>query len=165
MQVQNRIAGRAEHGALIGGWKISGAPLGRSSERASARILDHDERREVLILASQSIRHPRAYARKASDDRAGVPLVVRERVIDRPALRGMNECQIVDDAAHVREQLGNPLPRLTVLLELIRAAHQRAGIALSNGDLALSLKRFAVELLKHRLVVESVHLADTTGHE
>src|SRR5438093_12476406 len=77
----------------------------------------------------------------------------------------MNECQFVDDSADVWKQVGNPLPGLPILFELVGAPHQWAGIALAYSNFAFALERLAVILLERRLIVECVDLADTTTHE
>src|SRR5437868_5583875 len=77
----------------------------------------------------------------------------------------MNERQLVDNSADVRKQVGNPLPGLPILFELVRAPHQWAGIALAYSNFAFALERLAMILLQRRLVVECVNLADATAHK
>ena len=68
MKVENRIASRAEHGSLIGGRQKAGAPVRRTGERAAARVLNHNERRKVLVLAAQTISDPRTDAGVTGDE-------------------------------------------------------------------------------------------------
>src|SRR5262245_6185266 len=75
-QIENRIAGGTKDRTLIGCRQESGAPIGRARKRPTARIIDHHEGRQVLVLAAQSISHPRADAWKSHEYRPGVPLVM-----------------------------------------------------------------------------------------
>src|SRR5690242_491910 len=154
MKVQNRIPGRAEHGSLISGRQKAGTPLRGAGEWAAARILNDDERGKALILATQAVGDPRTHGGETGDNGARIPFIAGKRVIDRPALGRVNEGEIVDDTADFRKQVGHPFARLAVLLELIRALHQRPRIALAHGNLAFAFEELAMELLEHGLVVE-----------
>src|SRR5204862_7707545 len=92
------------------------------------------------------------------DDRTRIPFVTGKSVSEGPALRRVNECQIVHHAAEFRKQLRYPLARLAVLLKCMRALHERSGIALAHRNLAFAFEQLAVELLQHRLVVEGIYL-------
>src|SRR5262249_56256001 len=124
-----------EEGRWIRGCAQSGAALGRASEGAAARILNDEEGGEALILTAQAVRHPRTNSRKTGDDRTRIPFVTGKSVIEGPALRRVNECDIVHQAADFRKQIRNPLARLAVLLKRIRALHERSGIALPHRNL------------------------------
>ena len=77
----------------------------------------------------------------------------------------MHERQVVHHRAHVREELGDELAALAVALELERAAHERAGVALPHPHPAFARQGLAVVLFEHRFVVERVHVADAAAHE
>ena len=137
----------------------------RAGEGTAARILNDDEGGKALILTAQAVRNPRTNGRKTGDDRTRIPFVTGKSVIEGPALRRVNECQIVHHAADFRKQLRYPLARLAVLLKCIRALHERSGIALAHRNLAFAFEQLAVELLEHRLVVERIYLAHAAAHE
>src|SRR6266852_9669441 len=102
MEVQDRIARGAEHRALIGGGQKAGAPLRGAGEGTAPRILNDDESGKALVLAAQAVRNPRTHGGKTSDDGARIPFVARKRVIEGPALRRVNERQVVHDATDFR---------------------------------------------------------------
>src|SRR5947199_133909 len=163
--MQGRDARGAEQRAMISGGKKPGAPQRRAGEGTAARSLNDDEGRKTLILTAQAERNPPTDCRKTGDDRTRIPFVTGKIVIERPALRRVNECQIVHHAAEFRKQIRYPLARLAVLLKCIRALHERSGIALAHRNLAFAFEQLTVELLEHRLVVERIHLAHAAAHE
>ena len=57
------------------------------------------------------------------------------------------------------------MPHLPVLLELKRARHQRAGMALPHDDLALAGQRLSGVFIQRRLGIEGVDVADAAAHE
>ena len=95
-QVENRIAGGAKNGPLIRRGKITGSPVVRTVVRTAARIEEHDERRQILVLRAEPVSHPRANAREARQQRARVPLEMRDRVIVGTADAGADQRDIVD---------------------------------------------------------------------
>ena len=128
-------------------------------------VVDHDEAREALVLRTETVGHPAADAGVAHQDRAGIPFVMGEHMIVRPAVARMNERQIVHHRPDVREQFRYELPGLAVALELERALHQRTGETLPDADPSLARQRLAVVLLEHRLVVERVDVTHAAAHE
>ncbi len=132
----------------------------------TALLIQHDhEARQVLVLGAQTVGDPRADARIAHLDGAGVPLVVRNHVVVREALAGVNECQVIHHGRDIREDFRDPRARLSVLLEAEGALHQRPGIALPDLDLAVAFHRHPVVFFQRRLVLEGVDVADAAAHE
>ena len=115
--------------------------------------------REVLVLRPEAVREPAANARVPCQDRAGVHLVQRRTVVIRQAVHRSDDCQIVDVLGHVREQVRDFDPALTVASELPRRGHQAAWIALRYDHLANAGHGFAGMLGQGRLRVEGVDLA------
>lgn len=66
----------------------------------------------------------------------------------------------------MRHHLRHPHPRLAVPAELVRAAHQAAGL-LGSGEVRRHLieVQLSVVFVEHRLRIEQVHLARTAVHE
>src|SRR5215469_8903386 len=86
-------------------------------------------------------------------------------MVGGPPLSRVDECQVVNNAADIGEQLRDPLPRLAILLKLVGALHQWAGVSLADQNLAMALERLAMILREHRLVVEGIHMADAAAHK
>ena len=63
---------------------------------------------------------------------------MRLHVVVRLAERGSEQRKLVHVRRHVRKDLGHVHPALPVLLELEWARHQRAGMTLSDDDVALA---------------------------
>ncbi len=139
-QIQDRVAAGAENRSLVGRRQKAGVPVGWAREGPAARVVDDDKARQVLVLAAEPVGHPGTHAWETHQNGSGVPLVVRQHMVVRLALAGVDEGQIVRHAADMGEQLGSPDARLPILLEAVRALHQRSGKALTDANLALSLR-------------------------
>ena len=94
-EVENRRAGCAEHGSLIGGGHEAARPVRRAADRPAPVVGHHDEAGQVLVLAAQSIRDPRADGRMALQDRAGVHLEQRGRVVVAVAVERAHKADVV----------------------------------------------------------------------
>ena len=115
-----------------------------------------DERRQIGVERAQSVADPRAQAGHRDRDRAGEHAERRRRVAGRIAVDRVQEAKLVDDRAHVVEQLADHLAALAPRPELVWRA-QHLFLALEHG--------LVVVLLELRLVVERVDLRDAAGHE
>ncbi len=167
LQVDDRIAARAEERSLIRSRHVACAPVGRTADRSSPGVGNHDERRQAGAFGAKTIRNPRTGARESHPDLPRLHLVVRLHVIVRAAEHGVDERDVVHVLAEVREHLGHQFSTLSVTLELERARHQRPGITLPDDDVAMDLvvDRLARVLDEAFLVVEEVDRARTTAHE
>ena len=67
---------------------------------------------------------------------------MRQHVVVRLPRRGVDEGQLVHHGRHVREQVGNPCPRLAVLLKFERTLHQRTRVSLTDPHLAFAFLPF-----------------------
>ena len=128
-------------------------------------IINDHKARQILILASQSVSHPRTHTWITHQERSCVPFVVGNDVIIGATLPGADHGQIIHHGPDVGKQLRHFDSRLAVLLEPERAAHQRPGIALAYPHPTLAGEWLAMELRQHRLGIEGVHVADATTHE
>ncbi|CAD72466.1 hypothetical protein-transmembrane prediction [Rhodopirellula baltica SH 1] len=72
IQIENRIAFGAEHGALISGRHVTAGPVFGTADGTTGRIEHHDEARHVLVFAAQPIRQPRSQSGRAGQDLAAV---------------------------------------------------------------------------------------------
>ena len=102
----------------------------------------HDEARQILRLGAQAVEHPRAHARPARDDRAGVHERVRRIVIDLLGPHRADDADVVGDAADVREELADLLAGLAELLEAVLRAEADQRLALQLRDLLALGERF-----------------------
>ena len=167
LQIDDRIAARAEERSLIRGRHVARAPVRRTANRSSPGVGNHDERRQAGAFGAKTIRNPRTGTRESHPDLPRLHLVVRLHVIVRAAEHGVNERDVVDMLPEVREDLRHQLSTLSVTLELERARHQRPGITLPDDDVAVDLvvDRLPRVFDEAFLVVEEVHRARTTAHE
>ena len=96
--------------------------IGGAAERAG--VEQHHVARQILVLGAEAVRRPRAEARLAHADIAGVKLVAGGRVIVRVGLHRVDEAQVVDVLRDVRKQFADPHAGLAVLAPRIRAGQQ-----------------------------------------
>ena len=133
LQVDDGFGAGAEDGALVDGGKESGAPA-RCAAFGGAFGLRHDDvGGEVLALAAESVGDPRAHARVAHEDAAGVDLVHGGRVDGAVGIEAADEAEVVHALGDVGEEGGDFASALAVFAEVPGAAEER-GIAL--GELA-----------------------------
>ena len=109
------LARRPEHGALIDRRQETRAPARRAALRRPLGLRHHDVGRQILALAAQSVRDPRAHARIAHQDAPGIDLVHRRRVHSAVRIEAPHEAEIVHALRDVRKQrryLASALPVL-----------------------------------------------------
>ncbi len=84
----------------------------------TARVRQHDERRQIVGLAAQRVTDPRAQARKAGQQKTGVHQVAAGTVHVRLRSHRHEESHVIDARRGVRQQAADPAAALAVLLEL-----------------------------------------------
>ena len=164
-EIDNRITARAKWRALVRRRQEPRRPDLRSTDRAPAIVVQHDEARQPGAFRSEAVGQPRSHGRKAGANLTGLHLEVGQRVIVRSSVDRSQECDLVDVPGDIGEQLGDVHSGLTVLLERERARHQRAGETLPNDHFTLSAERLARNLGQRGFGVERVYLTDAATHE
>ena len=168
--VEHRIADRVEAHALKFARQDSSRPLtcgNRLHLTAVALRHEDDESGEVVGLGAQPVQDPRAHARTARDDGSAVHERVRRVVVDLLGPHRPHDARFVDDAADVREQVADQLPRLSELLEAVRRPEAGQLLSLELGNLLSSGERLRHRLAAHvgelRLVVERLEVRRPAG--
>ena len=103
LQIEDRVRAGAENRALIDRRQEARAPARRAAFGSAFRLRHHDIRRQVLALAAEPVRDPRAHARIAHQDAAGVDLVHRGRVHGAVGVEAADEAHVVHALRDVRE--------------------------------------------------------------
>ena len=169
--VQHRIALAAKLDALKAAGQKAAVPLPRGDRLRLAELAQrrqHDEARQVVAVAAQAVREPRAHRRPAGDRRAGVHERVGRIVIDGLGVQRADDAHLVGHLAELGKDGGDLLARLAAPLE--RVLRRQAGelLALQLRDrLALGERlghRLAVHLGQLRLVVERLQVRRPAGH-
>ena len=114
-EVTHGVATGLEFHALVAAGQEAAVPLPRGDGLHLAPLAgrgEHDEPRQVLILAPQAVDQPRAHRRPAGNRRAGVHEGVGRIVVDGLGLHRADDAEIVGDRADVREQLQISCPLL-----------------------------------------------------
>ena len=165
---QHRLAARAELDALMHGRQKAAAPARLAAVGVVLAREQHDEARQVAVLAAEPVAEPRAQARPADHLVAGVHEDLRRRVIELRRPHRADDRDVVGDLREMRQQLRDLRARLAVPLELERRAEQlrraldeREALALDElvGDV------LAVVLRQLRLGIEEIELRRRAGHE
>ena len=78
---------------------------------------------------------------------------------------GHQECHLIDPLGLMREDLTDPSSRLTMLLELERAFHERPGHSGEAFGFLGRPKLLTMQTFELGFVVKGVHWTGTPGHE
>ena len=167
LQIDNRIAGRAKQRALIRSRQEPRAPVVDAANRTAACIVNDHVRRQARALRAKPVGDPGAEARKPH---AGLPhlhFVRRLDVIVRLAVDRSHEGNLVGVTADQGKDVRHFDPGPSVFLELKRARHQRAGMALAHDDVAadLAVERLTGVFDQGGLGIERVDVTDASAHE
>jgi hypothetical protein len=130
VEVQHRFAAGPEAHALIRRRQETAAPQAREERLVGVDRLrlreEHDEGRQVLVLAAEAVTEPRAHARASRLLEPRLDERNRGIVIDRLGVHRLDDGDVVDDLRRVRQELADPRARLPVLLEREqRLAHRQ----------------------------------------
>ena len=163
LQVMNRRVSRLDSGMPDGSSLVSSRqectrPVVDPS--MPQRRTDGDESWQVRVLLTQAVEHPRTHARPDEGVASGVEGKQCSTMSVIGAVHTLDEADVIDHSRDVGKQITDPLPRLTVLLELPRRSHHPA-ILLRIGkghSREWVRQRLAVILDQSRLVIEGVDL-------
>ena len=103
-QIRNRFVGR-EGGALKHRGQEGRVPMVRPHLGHAARIGNGHERGQVLLLAAQGIRRPRAHAGKTIQGETGAHLIFRRAMRVRFRGHRMDEAQVVREIGKTRQHV------------------------------------------------------------
>ncbi len=164
-EVEHRLLAAAELDALVAGRQEAAAP-----EAVIQRLVgpapreQHDECRQVLVEATETVGDPRAHAGPARELRAGLHERDRRVVVDRLGLHRADERDVVRDLRGMRQELAEPCAALAVLPELEDRWGNRETLLPGGhrGDPLAHPHRVGqldpAALAEGRLVIEQVHL-------
>ena len=165
VEVQDRRALRAERRALKVCRQVGVGPVGGPALR-ERRFGQHDEGREVLVLAAEPVGDPRAHGRLPAEAAAGVDVVAGGGVVDGLRLQAVVDAELVRHLRQVDPLVGHGDAGLAVPLEAVRRLHE---VAFSGrhggGELVLPLEDLHVPVREGRLGVERVDVAGAALHE
>ena len=167
LQIQNRRIAAAQERALIRRGQITVAPRRRAALHPARGIGHHHERRHVLVLRAQPVGRPRAEARPAHQNRAGVHLIHRLRMRDAVGVTAAQQTNVVRVARDVRQEIRNLDAGLPALL---KRTQRREQFVLRNcAPRFESAERFGNRLAREtnqfRFRIEQIHVARPTRHE
>jgi hypothetical protein len=164
-QIENRLADAPQQRAFVVSGHVAGRPVLGAADRPAAGIEHHAEARQVLVHGAETVVYPRPQARSAAEDFAAVHLQHGRAVLRRVGGHRVDECDVVDAAADVREQVADPLAALAVLLELPPRLDDAALVLLAATAGSLHLDGLVVHADHAGLIVERVDLARPAVHE
>ena len=137
---------------MLGG-KKAGRPVLGAIRRQPARIGQHDERRQIVVHAAQTIADPGTHARKTGQHKpsrlheGGGAMHVRLRD------HRMNERDVVDTVAERRDRIAQPLAAVAILPPLKWRLHHFIWRRLKQFDRFARIEFLAVVLGERRLVI------------
>src|SRR5512145_1820237 len=124
----------AKWGPLINPGQETSAPVLRAAQRSAHAVEQHNEGRQILILASQAIDGPSAYTGPAGLNESGHHLQDGRRVVVAQCMHRSHYRNVVDAIGRVRKELRDFDARLTVLLEREGTLQESARIGKERRD-------------------------------
>ena len=121
--------------------------------------------RQVLVDGAEAVVDPRSQAGRTAEHLARIHHQHRRAMQRRVRGHRVQEGDVVDAGRHVREEVGDPLAALSVLLEVPLGPDDHAlalGTATTPG---LDFDGLAIQRVELRLVVEGIDLAGSAVHE
>jgi hypothetical protein len=164
-EIAHRRAAGLQRYALMPRRQKAARPVRRAARGQRTAVGQHDERGQVVDLAAQSVRHPRAGGRKTQRAKAAVGLVRGRRVVAGARPHRADDGQLVGPFRQVRKQVRNPQSAFAALLELEVRLVQQPHLAHEGHRLLVAGHGFAVQLFEARLVVERIDLAEPALQE
>ena len=152
---------------------------GQKARPPDGRVLRHalidprihdDVVRQILIVGSERVAHPRARRRPAGQLKSGVQELRRRIVVHVLRVHRLDEAQIVGNVRGVGQQVADPRAALPPLLELRERPEDRERrlTRRHRREAAPGSDRFGhllpVHLLEHRFVVHRVDVRDRAQH-
>ena len=138
-------------------------PRARQTAHALVPRIHHDKPRQVLVLAAQPVRNPRAHRWPRRRNVAGVEQTAPRRMRRIERIHRLDHAHIVDHRRNIRQQARYIHAAAPVLLELKRRRQQPARSPLR----AQVDRRRPLPLILHqrRLRVEHIQLRRPAAHE
>ena len=160
--------GDIDHRPLMPRRQKTGGEIAEIVVGQPLRVRQHDELRKVLIDPAKRITNPSPHARKARQREPCCLHVAAQTVHVRRRVHRHEERQVVHHGCHVRQHLADPAAALAMPPKRERTLQHleswRVGHRLDQAAIA-RVKLLPVQGSQLRLVVESVHLADSAVHE
>ena len=152
--IDRRVLG-VDMRALVNAGEKTGLPVLRFLNRVTAGTHD-DETRQILVLAAEPVRDPRAHAWSDEPRLATVHQHERRLVVGHVGVHRADHRDVVHALGRVRENLADLRAALSVPLEFVRARIRRSGFALRPQ--VVHRKQLTGVFLQRRLWVERIHM-------
>ncbi len=165
IQIQNGRSLGAERRSLKAGRQESVGPVRGTSLRVG-HFRHHDEARQILVLRTESVIHPRTEGRVAAEPVPRVHVVVGRRMVDRFGLASAVDAQVIRHVGQMLPVFAQLDSRLASPMKLERTLQEvsfprRHG----RGKLVFTNKFLHVQLVQLWLRIERVDVARATCHE
>ena len=164
---EHRVAGLAEGHAGINGRQKTAPVKGRAAAQPAGGV-EHDEARQILRFAAESIEHPRAEAGPAKLSGTGLHQHLPGRMVKCISRHRFHDCDVIHNFGQLRQGFRKLRATLTVLSEFEFGGIQRR-IRLDERIL-LALHNFlrngfAVVFRQTGFVIEQIELTRRATHE
>ena len=166
-EIQDRRPDRSHSSPLIQRRQITGLPvLHRVRRQPTVGRIEHDIRRQILILSPEPVRDPRTQRRQPGHQLARLNLEQSRLVILMRVEHRADDGDFVGVLRDVRQQLRHVQTRLAMLPKPERAPHQPAGRVGRRqvfGDVFQN--RLAMTAIEFRFWIQQVDLRWSSLHE
>ena len=151
--------------AGVTGGHESARPVLGAVDRAAFAGEHHDEAGQVIVRRAEAVIDPRAEGGAAALQAAGVHHQQAGAVDGRLGRHRVEERDVVDAVAEVREQVADPFAALAALAEFPARLDDAAFVLVPAAAERFHGDRFAVHADHRRLVIERVDVARPAVHE
>lgn len=167
LQVENRIAPGPSEGSLIGRRQKTRTVSGRTPFDSAAGIGQNHESRQIFVFGAESVTDPTSQTRLSHQDRTGVHLIDRLRMIDAIGPTRSNDRDIVRAIADSRQEIGDFQAALSMFSEGSFGAEQGVArdVSASGHRSEAFGQRSTREFLKLRFGIERFEVAWPAVHE
>ena len=166
-----KCVGAVQVGRRGGGGEVRGLESGRQETAAEivlaaagqpAGVVDGDESRKVFGFAAQRVGHPRTERRKALHRKTRVEKVLALGVRTGLGRQRMDETQVVDQTAQVRQQVRRHFARSTPRPKFPERFGDRPGRPLERHR-RHARRGLTVQPVQGRFVIERIDVRDRAG--
>ena len=167
VEIRDRRLAALQPHSLIDRRHESRSPIARPVDDFVLAVLQHDERRHVLVLGAEPVADPRPQRRPPGDRHAGVHLADAPRMIDAVRPTRPHHRDVVHALGRVRQPITDPQPALAVLSPLPLRRKQRSIHLPHRQNHRLETRRQLLprQLVELRFWIERVDRTRTTFHK
>ena len=162
--VDGIVAPGIDDGAAVLRWEERRVPVLRAVGGKAAVVGQHDEGRQIVVEAAQTVADPATHAGEARQLETGRLKISCLTMHSGFANQVVDKRQVVDHRTEIGDDFTQQLAALAIRLEFPDRLHPRPKTVLEGLDVFAKIALLSVALQEFRLEIEQVHLRRTALH-